>query len=318
MTYATSTWSSTAGGRSSSSPEFLLADVDQAVDRGRPRRPGSGSVPWSMPCPATPAATSASWPRSRAGPASTSSPPTGLHHDRYYRPTHWGHAVGRGAGRAVHRRHRRGHRRRRLRRPGRPPDAASRRDHQGRRQRRRDRPRATVAVFEAAAAAHRATGCPILTHCEGRHRRRSSRSRLLTDAGRRRRATWRSRHVDKVVDRGYHRELLATGVFVEYDQAFRWPAAPTTARSSCSAGCSRTARATRSCSASTPRARATGRVRWRRPGWPSCSATSADRDGAQAGIGAGPATDRSSQPGSRVRLHRAIRGQRVDRPPHGC
>ena len=29
-------------------------------------------------------------------------------------------------------------------------------------------------------------------------------------------------HVDKVVDRGYHRELLATGAFAVYDQAFRW------------------------------------------------------------------------------------------------
>jgi phosphotriesterase-related protein len=29
-------------------------------------------------------------------------------------------------------------------------------------------------------------------------------------------------HVDKVKDRGYHRELLATGAFVVYDQAFRW------------------------------------------------------------------------------------------------
>ena len=29
-------------------------------------------------------------------------------------------------------------------------------------------------------------------------------------------------HVDKIVDRGYHREILATGAFVVYDQAFRW------------------------------------------------------------------------------------------------
>ena len=29
-------------------------------------------------------------------------------------------------------------------------------------------------------------------------------------------------HVDKVVDAGYHRELLAAGAFAEYDQAFRW------------------------------------------------------------------------------------------------
>ncbi|HEY8846085.1 MAG TPA: hypothetical protein VIM24_05445, partial [Candidatus Limnocylindrales bacterium] len=29
-------------------------------------------------------------------------------------------------------------------------------------------------------------------------------------------------HVDKVVDRGYHRELFASGAFAVYDQAFRW------------------------------------------------------------------------------------------------
>jgi 5-phospho-D-xylono-1,4-lactonase len=29
--------------------------------------------------------------------------------------------------------------------------------------------------------------------------------------------------VDKVVDRSYHRDILATGAFVEYDQSFRWP-----------------------------------------------------------------------------------------------
>ena len=28
--------------------------------------------------------------------------------------------------------------------------------------------------------------------------------------------------VDKVVDRGYHRELAATGVTLEYDSSFRW------------------------------------------------------------------------------------------------
>jgi predicted metal-dependent phosphotriesterase family hydrolase len=29
-------------------------------------------------------------------------------------------------------------------------------------------------------------------------------------------------HLDKVVDRGYHRELLGSGAFGEYDQSFRW------------------------------------------------------------------------------------------------
>jgi predicted metal-dependent phosphotriesterase family hydrolase len=75
-------------------------------------------------------------------------------------------------------------------------------------------------VFEAAAIAHLRTGCPILTHC--------------TDGlGAIEQVAWlgelgvRSSHVtlshtDKVVDRGYHREILATGASVEYDQGFRW------------------------------------------------------------------------------------------------
>jgi phosphotriesterase-related protein len=29
-------------------------------------------------------------------------------------------------------------------------------------------------------------------------------------------------HVDKVVDRRYHRELLSSGAFAEYDGSFRW------------------------------------------------------------------------------------------------
>ena len=33
-------------------------------------------------------------------------------------------------------------------------------------------------------------------------------------------------HVDKVVDRGYHREILAAGATGEYDGSFRWGDAP--------------------------------------------------------------------------------------------
>jgi phosphotriesterase-related protein len=29
-------------------------------------------------------------------------------------------------------------------------------------------------------------------------------------------------HVDKIVDRGYHNEIAATGAFAVYDQSFRW------------------------------------------------------------------------------------------------
>lgn len=75
-------------------------------------------------------------------------------------------------------------------------------------------------VFRAAAAAHARTGVPILTHCEA-GTGGLEQVRQLTDAtvpaGR-----ISLSHVDKVVDRGYHRELFATGAFAVYDQTFRW------------------------------------------------------------------------------------------------
>jgi phosphotriesterase-related protein len=75
-------------------------------------------------------------------------------------------------------------------------------------------------VFEAAAAAHRRTGAPVLTHCEA-GTGALAQIRLLTDHGVPAHHVVLS-HVDKVVDRGYHRELLATGGFAEYDGSFRW------------------------------------------------------------------------------------------------
>jgi phosphotriesterase-related protein len=76
-------------------------------------------------------------------------------------------------------------------------------------------------VFEAAAIAHVRTGAPILTHCE-RGTRAVEQVRFLTGHGVDPSHVAVS-HVDKVVDRGYHREIAATGAHVEYDQAFRWP-----------------------------------------------------------------------------------------------
>jgi phosphotriesterase-related protein len=75
-------------------------------------------------------------------------------------------------------------------------------------------------VFEAAAIAQGRTGAPILTHCEGGRSGLEQVELLLrhgADA-----SHIALSHVDKVVDRGYHRELAATGARVEYDGAFRW------------------------------------------------------------------------------------------------
>lgn len=83
----------------------------------------------------------------------------------------------------------------------------------------RDRP-----IFRAAAAAHARTGVPIHTHCEG-GTGALEQVALLSDAGVPPNRVSLS-HVDKVVDRGYQREIFATGASVVYDQAFRWDHRP--------------------------------------------------------------------------------------------
>jgi predicted metal-dependent phosphotriesterase family hydrolase len=75
-------------------------------------------------------------------------------------------------------------------------------------------------IFRAAAETHRRTGAPIHTHCEA-GTGALEQLRVLVDAGVPPSHVSLS-HVDKVVDRGYHRELLSSGAFAVYDQAFRW------------------------------------------------------------------------------------------------
>ena len=73
-------------------------------------------------------------------------------------------------------------------------------------------------AFEAAAAAHRRTGAPIITHVEPG--RGEDQIELLTsrgvDPGR-----LTLSHTDRVADPDFHRALLRTGVNVEYDRMFR-------------------------------------------------------------------------------------------------
>jgi phosphotriesterase-related protein len=75
-------------------------------------------------------------------------------------------------------------------------------------------------IFRAAAEAHRRSGVPIHTHCEAGTGALEQLG-ALRDAGVTLAHVSLS-HVDKVVDRGYHRELLSSGAFAVYDQAFRW------------------------------------------------------------------------------------------------
>jgi phosphotriesterase-related protein len=75
-------------------------------------------------------------------------------------------------------------------------------------------------IFHAAAETHRLTGAPVHTHCEA-GTGALEQLRVLVDSGVPPTSLSLS-HVDKVVDRGYHLELLSSGAFAVYDQAFRW------------------------------------------------------------------------------------------------
>ncbi len=75
-------------------------------------------------------------------------------------------------------------------------------------------------IFAAAARAHRETGCPILTHTE-QGTLGFEQVRLLEKHGADLRHVVLS-HLDRNPDLAYHREILSTGVCVEYDSAFRW------------------------------------------------------------------------------------------------
>lgn len=201
-------------------PEFDLGDVAaMATEIGEAAALGLRTVVDAMPCDAGRNATKLADLSRRTGVNVVA--PTGLHHDRYYGPAHWSHAItveemadlfvadiADGidaydyAGPVV---------RRTAFRAGVLKVAGSDGGLSARDRR----------VFEAAAIAHGRTGVPILTHCE--HGTGAlEQVRFLVDRGVAVDHLALS-HVDRIVDRGLHRELLATGATVEYDQSFRWP-----------------------------------------------------------------------------------------------
>jgi predicted metal-dependent phosphotriesterase family hydrolase len=198
--------------------DFDLSDVDRmATEVAAAADLGLGTVVDAMPCDAGRSATKLAELSRRTGVHIIA--PTGLHHDRYYGPAHWRHRVSVDeladlfvadietgidahdySGPAI---------RRTAHRAGVIKVAGSEGGPSARDRR----------VFEAAALAHTRTGAPILTHCEhgtgaleqvaflGDHGVAASHVTLS--------------HTDKVVDPGYHRELAATGAFLEYDQSLR-------------------------------------------------------------------------------------------------
>ena len=201
------------------SPDFLLADVDRlAAEMRDAADAGLETVIDAMPadCGRNPAKLAEL--SRRTGVRIVAA--TGLHHEKFYGPSHWSVRAGEeeladlfGADVRV---------------------GIDERDYGGPIVR-RSKIRAGVVkvagseggpsardvpIFRAAAAVHARTGVPIHTHCEG-GTGALAQIRLLTDAGVPTDRISLS-HVDKVTDPGYHRELLATGVFAVYDQAFRW------------------------------------------------------------------------------------------------
>ena len=200
-------------------PEFDLSDVaSMATEVDGAMSLGLRSVIDAMPCDAGRSAEKLAELATRTGLNIVA--PTGLHHERYYGPSHWSHRVtveeladlfvadieegidaNDYSGPVVHRTpHRAGV----IKIAGSEGGPS---------------PRDSV-IFVAAAEAHRRTGAPILTHCEA-GTGALEQVRVLVDLGVATEHVVLS-HVDKVVDRGYHAELLSTGAFGEYDGSFRW------------------------------------------------------------------------------------------------
>lgn len=201
------------------SADFLLADVDRLADELRAAAAvGLRAAIDMMPADCGRNAAKLAELSRRSGVHLVAA--TGLHHEKFYGPTHWSlratdaELAGLFAADVE--------------------DGIDERDYGGPIVRRtgiragivkvggseggpseRDRP-----IFRAAAMAHYRTGVPIQTHCEG-GTGALDQIRLLLDAGVPGGRISLS-HVDKVVDRGYHRELFAAGAFAVYDQAFRW------------------------------------------------------------------------------------------------
>ncbi len=80
-----------------------------------------------------------------------------------------------------------------------------------------------IKLFRAAAQAHLKTGCPILTHTE-EGTAALEQVEIFRAGGVNLQHVVLS-HTDRKPDLKYHRELLQSGVCLEYDSAFRWQSA---------------------------------------------------------------------------------------------
>jgi phosphotriesterase-related protein len=201
------------------SPDFLLADLDRLTQEvTSAREAGLGTAVDAMPadCGRNPAKLAELSRRSGVHVIAA----TGLHHEKFYRPSHWSTRASEEELADLF--------------VADIEEGIDERDYGGPIVRRTEvragivkvagsegGPSARdVPIFRAAALARARTGVPVHTHCEAGSGA-IEQIRLLVDAGVPGDRISLS-HVDKVVDRGYHRDLFATGAFAVYDQAFRW------------------------------------------------------------------------------------------------
>jgi predicted metal-dependent phosphotriesterase family hydrolase len=200
-------------------PDFRLDDVELMVDELAPAVSlGLRSVVDAMPADAGRNVRKLAEIGRRAGVQVIAS--TGLHHARYYAPGHWSEQASEEELADLF--------------VADVTEGIDERDYSGPIVRRTEHRAGTIKVagsqggpstrdrraFAAAAEAHRRTGVPILTHCED-GTGAPEQVRFLIDRGVDPAHIVLS-HVDKVVDRALHRDLLSSGVVLEYDQGFRW------------------------------------------------------------------------------------------------
>jgi phosphotriesterase-related protein len=199
--------------------DFDLSDVERmATEMGAAAALGLGAAVDAMPCDAGRNVAKLAELSRRTGVHVIA--PTGLHHDRYYGPAHWSHrlTVDEIAGLFI----------------ADVVDGIDANDYSGPLVKRTPHRAGVIKiagsegglsarderVFEAAAITHVRTGVPILTHCE-HGTGAPEQVWFLVDRGVDPGHIVLS-HVDKVVDRAFHRDLAATGVVLEYDGSFRW------------------------------------------------------------------------------------------------
>lgn len=199
-------------------PEFLLDDMDRAATELREFHAAGGrAMIDSMPCDAGRNVEKLAALSRQTGVHLVA--PTGLHLAKYYEPGHWGSRYSEAELAALFIADIR--------------EGIDAHDYNGPLLRRTPHRAGLIKIatgpgftareekiFAAAAQAHRATGCPILTHTEQGELALQQIDRLA--GGGVALAHVCLSHTDRKPDVGYHREILARGVRVEFDSAFRW------------------------------------------------------------------------------------------------